>query len=558
MVLLLSGHFKSIPGRLRPGSLTPDREHDRIKTRSTHRKTSGTVVKTNKYFALVVIIPVFTVFVQAVAFDFLKYDDTINVSENVWILKPTIQHLLAFWEAPFLNLYIPVTYTAWWGLGLLSRTIFSGRLDPGLFHLFNLVIHVFNCVLVYFIIQKFISLKQIDGSDSWIVFAAATGALVFGLHPVQVETVSWITGLKGVLGGFFSLCAVNLFLVYYPTPKRFFVYIAATVFMALAVLSMPLAVCLPGMVFFLMLSVDFRVTAEKIYPLLLWVVIALGVVAITRMAQPMAGRIVDYPWTIRPLVVLDAVMFYLHKIFWPSILAVDYCRTPGHVIGLAWRNPYLWSVIPLAGLLWLGRRRPRWLMLAGAFFAGILPVSGLLPFAFQETSTVADRYVYLSMAVVAIAAANLILVRPRRRVAWICLLLVLILGTKSFYQCRKWENTATIMGHTLVHYPCSFRANLNYGIALMSMGDFKPAIPFIQAALRLRPDTPLAFYNLGLAYAATGETVLFEQQHQKLNALDKQKAARLWRAALAFAHLRASGEGKIEGVFDSGDQKENK
>jgi hypothetical protein len=496
-----------------------------------------------RYWFFLIVIPVFFVFVQVISFDFLKYDDTINVSENKFLLDPSTGHLLSFWKAPFLGLYIPVTYTVWTGLAVISLAVFNGRLDPGLFHLLNLVIHVCNCLLVFFIIRKLFALKDGSVSGNNIIIAAALGALVFGLHPVQVETVSWVTGLKGLLGGLFALCAIHLYLASCAAENNFSIYVASTGLLILAILSMPSAVAVPVMLFFIMLWVDRRITGRTVSSLMPWVAIAMVAVMITRIAQPMAAGAESYPWLIRPLVALDAVMFYIHKIFWPNILAIDYCRTPVYVSDRSWFNPYLLLMMPVAGFAYRFRRRPQWLSLGCAFVAGILPVSGLLPFANQQASTVADRYLYLPMAIaaVAVAVAAIIIRKPRPWIISLFFLLLVFLGARSFYQCRAWKNTESIMGHTLQYYPCSFRANLNYGIALMSKGDFTRAIPFFENARRLKPDDPLPYYNMGLAYAGTGDGGLYEQQYQKLTTMDKAKAGRLKQAAALFEKLDRTG-----------------
>lgn len=498
-----------------------------------------------KYSCLLAIIPVVAVFLQVISFDFLKYDDTINVSENAFVLVPSADHLLYFWKAPFLDLYIPLTYTVWTGLAVISLNIFNGRLDPGLFHLLNLVIHALNSMLIFLIIRKLYASREGYGSGNNIIYAAAFGALVFGIHPVQVETVAWITGLKGVLSGFFSLGAIYLYLVYRSAGRNFLIYVASTGLLIMAVLSMPSAVAVPVMLFFIMLWADQRLTGRVVYSLIPWMAIALAAVLVTRTAQPVAAGPETYPWLIRPVVALDAMMFYLHKIIWPDILAIDYCRTPAYVVSLSWRNPYWLMILPAAGLVyWLRNWKP-WLALGAAFLAGIMPVSGLLPFVYQETSTVADRYLYLSMAAVAVMAAAIIIERQRSLVISLCILLLIILGTRSFYQCRAWHDDAAIMQHTLRHYPDSFRANLNYGIALASREDFVQAISYYQRARRLKPDSPLPYYHLGLVYAGQGDNRLYEREYEKVSSMNKAMAAKLKRAAEVFEKLNPTDAGLL-------------
>src|SRR5690606_27079675 len=104
----------------------------------------------------------------------------------------------------------PVTYTAWavqralfqrywgtWGDGGNSR-----QSEARLYHTVNLVLHAANTLLVFHLLLAL-------GGVGW---AALAGALLFGVHPVQVEPIAWISGLKDVLSGFFSLLCLNVYL----------------------------------------------------------------------------------------------------------------------------------------------------------------------------------------------------------------------------------------------------------------------------------------------------------------------------------------------------------
>ena len=93
----------------------------------------------------------------------------------------------------------------------------NGSLSPYPFHVLNWLLHGANAVLVFILLKSWLRLRGTalesgDGAQKVIIFAAAAGALLWSLHPMQVEAVAWITGLKDVLGGFFSLCSLAAFL----------------------------------------------------------------------------------------------------------------------------------------------------------------------------------------------------------------------------------------------------------------------------------------------------------------------------------------------------------
>lgn len=133
-----------------------------------------------------------------------------------------------------------------------------------------------------------------------------------------------------------------------------------------------------------------------------WLLMAATATAMTWSIQP-AAKLKPWPLWSRPLIAADALAFYLGKLVLPIHLSIDYGRTPLAMLGdpvLYW--DWIFPVI-VALIVW---RLHKPVLTAGAmiFFLGLLPVLGLAPFAYQYFSTVADRYVYLSMLGVAMAA----------------------------------------------------------------------------------------------------------------------------------------------------------
>src|SRR6056297_2539567 len=164
-------------------------------------------MRIKRYMPLLIVVAGSLVFWQVIGFEFVRYDDPIHISKNPRMLSPAWDSLFYFWRHLFLNLYIPVTYTAWLGLAALSDNLFN-RLDPGLFHLANGLVHLVNCLLVYRLIRRLYDIRRDSGHDPEGFWPALLAGLVFCLHPVQAESVCWVSGFKGVFCCLWSLCAM--------------------------------------------------------------------------------------------------------------------------------------------------------------------------------------------------------------------------------------------------------------------------------------------------------------------------------------------------------------
>lgn len=135
-------------------------------------------------------------------------DDKSNISQNPKLNPPrfTSDSVWWYWKHSELALYIPVTYTIW---GVLAKATWVPTpneegifLDAHIFHAASLLVHVLSVLAVYGILRRLLR-------RPW---PAVAGALLFGLHPIQVESVAWTAGLKDLLYGMFSLTAVLLYL----------------------------------------------------------------------------------------------------------------------------------------------------------------------------------------------------------------------------------------------------------------------------------------------------------------------------------------------------------
>jgi tetratricopeptide (TPR) repeat protein len=273
--------------------------------------------------------------------------------------------------------------------------------------------------------------------------------------------------------------------------------VLATLCFVLALLAKPSAVALP-LVALLLDRFVLRRPLRRSAPLLgLWFALALALVLVTKSQQTDATIRFGAPVWARPLVALDALAFYLEKTFWPVGLVADYGRQPAWLIerSLVWFH----GLVPL-GLAAVAASLPgrRWTLPAlGIFAAAIAPVSGIVPFHFQDISTVADRYAYVAMLGPALAVAALVAARRWTLVIPACAALAVVLGALAFVQAGVWRDTESLFRRSLEWNPSSVVALVNVGVAEGARGDLESAAARYRRALEIDPDYPVARGNLG-------------------------------------------------------------
>jgi hypothetical protein len=149
---------------------------------------------------------------------FLDYwDDPDTIARNPDLNPPTFGSVLKYWNPahPYMDLYVPVTYTVWAAIAALTRRAApdpagGGWLSPFPFHAASLVLHMLATVLVFAILSRLLRARGAPGPAA--ERSAAAGAILFSIHPLQVEAVAWASGLKDVLGGTLALAAIHLYL----------------------------------------------------------------------------------------------------------------------------------------------------------------------------------------------------------------------------------------------------------------------------------------------------------------------------------------------------------
>jgi hypothetical protein len=389
----------------------------------------------------------------------------------------------------------------------------TSTVDPAYFHAASLVVQVLNVLFAFLLLR--VILRQLARRYEWTGlgqaradWSAGAGALLFGIHPGQVEAVAWITGLTDLLGAGFSFLALWQYLGYAEDSsdparrgrgrRR---YAVAILCYALALLSKPSAVATAVLALLLERLLIRGRLRQSLISLAPWFVMAVMMVLITRWAEPVSSHTSDIPVWGRAFVAGDAIAFYLKQLFLPLDFGIDYGRSPHSVMSTSWG--YVAWMVPagIAALIALGRKRYPWLVVAAVVFvAAFLPVLGLIPFRFQFYSTVSDRYSYLPMFGPAIALAG-VLARLRSRsllpASGVVVAALLFLGLQTSVQVVYWQTNMAIFRHSIAVNPRSAISHMNLALCL-----YQPQMPPIvneelERAVELQPLMPWAHYNLG-------------------------------------------------------------
>ncbi len=437
--------------------------------------------------------------------DFTSWDDQSFIIRNVWISHPSVESLLHYWHAPLQDIYIPLTTTLWVVLAAIGRTPTpdpSGNyLNPLVFHAVNVLVHATAAVLAFSVLRRLIRSN----------LAALAGALVFALHPVQVETVGWVSGLKDLLSGCLMLGTIAAYLatVERPTRGRYAVVLALA---AAAMLAKPSAMLLGAIVF----AIDWLLLARPMKTVIRWtaplLLLGAATAAVARWLQPTSSLAHDVPVWKRPLIVGDALAFYLRQIVWPAQLAPDYGHNPATAMASPW-FAVTWLVpvvaIAAAAVLW---RKSRWPAAGLAVFVlAPLHTLGWIPFDFQVYSTVADHYQYVAMFGIGMITAWLVTRLPRSAAISAITVIALAMGVRSAVQCTVWRDTPTLFTHTLSVNGNSWAAYTSlaaYNVDTATSADspqLDEAMRQADQSIAIRPIDALPYMIRGSIYVRRGD-----------------------------------------------------
>ncbi len=398
------------------------------------------------------------------------------------------------WATTEMPQYFPVTWLSFWVEWRLWGMNATG------YHATNILLHAAGGVLLWRL------LVRLNVPGAWL------GAALFAVHPVNVESVAWISERKNVLALVFFLAAWLRYLRFEQSGDRRD-YGWVVVLFVLALLSKSTAVVLPVAI---LLGIGWqrgrwdRRDGLRVAPLLV-IALAAGLLSVALQGRAPAADSVGQPqvrgsvWMAVPSLG-HAVWFYLGKAFWPVDLAAFYPHVhpdPGR-----WRDyvPTA-ALLVVAGVVWWWRRgwaRP--VAVAGAFYLmALLPVVGVGMIVSWRAAPRADHLQHIALmgvcALVGGVATRWLGGRWRLATATV---MVGMLGVLTWRQCRVYETPITYWSAAERARPGQVRVRYNLGAAYFEAGRLAEAEKQFRQVLARRPDHPLAQFNLGNVLLAAG------------------------------------------------------
>lgn len=422
--------------------------------------------------------------------------------------------------------YYPLVFTSFW---LEHR---AWGLDPTGYHVVNVILHVLNALLVFALMRK------LGVPGAWFV------AALFAVHPLNVESVAWITERKNVLSGFFYLSAFLVYLRFDDTKRARFWFASLALFVA-ALLSKSVTATLPVALLIALfwrhkklVARDFGLVAPFVIVGAIsgWFTAYLEQVKVgaqgSEFGQTLLERVV--------LIVPRAYAFYAEKSLVPYPITFVYERWEPHfgdALTLAW-----FVGLVIVGVI-LFTLRARFgigpFLLALASGVTLAPALGFVPVFPHRYSWVADHFAYLgclgflalwTIAVSSIVARVFPAAARARVLTGIAMIVLTVFAARSHVEARSYANSERLWSDTLAENPDAWIGQINLGIEIMknprvTKTRANEAFALFQQAERYPLGKVQALTNEGQWLALAGRSVDAADTYRRAIALEPDRPA---------------------------------
>jgi Tfp pilus assembly protein PilF len=439
---------------------------------------------------LLVLFLTFLAYSSSLKNGFTNWDDDTHLLNNINVLQLNLENLKAIFTKPVDKVYIPLTQLSF----ALEYHFFKA--NPFVYHLDNLLLHLGVVFLIYTIGRR-LGLSE---------FASLLGSLIFGIHPMHVESVAWITERKDVLYSVFYLLALLSYLKYIDGQKK--AYYLSLVFGLLSMLAKPMALSLPLILFLLDWMKGRKWTKASFLDKLphFFYVVVIGWQTYQYQARiPGNGDVLQsfliWIWTLT---------FYIKKFLFPFVLTPLY---PLPDLVSIFIDGYLTSIFILLILITvlIRFRRNQWVIFAFLFF--FLSIFFLLRFDnLKDQNMVADRFMYLpslGFCLCLSVASESLLKNSRNMTRWLTIVFLTIMGMILLFQTHQqtkiWKDGLNLWSHVIQNNPNSPLAFLNRGNAYNEGGRYDLALKDYAKVTELDPNYFKSYNNRGAIYFLQGD-----------------------------------------------------
>lgn len=455
------------------------------------KKTPTPIPKTGKstkwiYYSLGVILLIsFVIYLPVFNNKFLAWDDNLYIKDNPLIYSINLKDIFSRYV---MGNYHPLTI-----LTFAIEYQFFGLNETG-YHAVNLLLHLLNVVLVFYSINLLVNKPTV----------ALVAALLFGIHPLHVESVAWAAELKDLLYTFFFLASYIMYLKYLTSQQKK-LYVFALLLFCLSLLSKAMAASLPVVLlltdYFKGRKINAKTLLEK-GPFIL-LSIGFGIVAIWAQKSSGATDVVNFGFLERIVFACYGFITYIVQLFFPLHLSAYYPYPIKSTESLP-AQYYLYPVllIVLMTAVFYSLRFTKKVFFGVGFFAvtvflvlQLLPVGGAI---------IADRYSYIpSIGIFYLGGEgfNLLLNKKLRIPAFILLAIITVFfSIRTYTRCNIWKDDLTLWNDVISRDQTVPLAYNNRGLIYLNEGKNDIALRDFNKAIELKPDYAKAYNNRGTLF----------------------------------------------------------
>jgi tetratricopeptide (TPR) repeat protein len=456
-----------------------------------------------------------------------RFDDILNILYN-----PNVQIKIFSWER--LEQSFKITYEETirvFSYFTFALNYYFGEFNVFGYHLVNLIVHIASGIFLYwFLILTFnlLSLKERYGPISYKV--ALFTSLIFIVHPIQTQSVTYIVQRMSSMAGMFYLLSLVLYIKGRLSTgwPRVFCFGGMVLSYLLGVFSKENAAILPAFValyeFYFFQNLDLSPKGRKVLFSLVGALLILGAFGFIIWGQRYINVIIEgyqyrsFTMSERVLTQFRVVLYYLTLLIYPhpSRLNLDYDFPISKTI----LDPptTLISLLIIAGLIgysiWTAKKRPVISFCILWYFGNLVIESSIFPL-----EMVYEHRLYLP-AVGPFILFSILVVRGiefvKRRRDWvgikpylmeiaICSLILIVLAMGTYLRNKLWNNDIEFWIDCVKKSPNKARPYVNVGFTYLNEGVYDKAIDWTQKALQIDPQYATPYYNLGVIYEKLGD-----------------------------------------------------